>query len=123
MPVVALAGVGVLAEAITVLLIVLCVVLVVWLIAKFGGYIPFVGAWIVSNASAFYTWSVQQLAGAYQGMIWPLFDAVNAVTLGVTYPLNKILDFTNVVVTAMYYLRNVVCFTPRTRARLLLASA
>jgi hypothetical protein len=107
MPIVALAGVGALVDALAALLILLALALMIWLVEKFGSYIPFVGAWLASNAAAFLSWSVQQLNNAYQGMIWALFDVVTAIQIVVIYPLNKVLDFTNATTGAVYWLRNV----------------
>lgn len=107
MPIVALAGVGAIADAVLAVLVLLAFILLVWLVEKFGSYIPVIGAWLAAHAAAFLAWSVAQLSDAYQGAIWALFGVVTAIQVVICYPLGKVSDFTNATVNAAYWLRNV----------------
>jgi len=105
MPFVALAGIGVLGEAIAALCILAAVLLCVYLIEKFGGYLPFIGAWVASNAAAFYTWSVNQLSYVYNGALWALTNLVNTTVTVFTYPLAQIRLFALVTANALWWVK------------------
>jgi len=107
MPFVALAGIGVIGEALIVLGIIAGVLLIGYLIARFGGYVPLVGSWLAVQAQNFFTWSVQQLQGTFEGALWALTNLVSIVVITVTFPFNQILRFTTATANALWWLRYV----------------
>lgn len=107
MPWVAVAGLGGIADAIVALVVLLAIVAVAILVERFGSYIPYVGAWLATQATRFLRLVQAALAGTYKSMLWALQSVVNAIVVGITYPLGKALDGINATVSAVFWLRNI----------------
>lgn len=107
MPFVALAGIGAIGEALVIVGIIAGVLLLGYLVAKFGGYVPLIGSWLAVQAQNFFTWSVQQIQGTLEGTLWALTNLVSIVVIVVTWPFNQIRTFTVVTATALWWLKNV----------------
>lgn len=107
MPAVGVAALAPVAEAIFALIVLLAFFALAYLIEQFGQYIPFIGGWLASQAARVLAAVVSGLQWFYKGYLWALQTIVDAVTIGVTWPLSKILDVSSSVVFALYWLRNV----------------
>lgn len=108
MPFVALAGIGVIGEALVALGLLVGILLLAWLVAKFGSYLPFIGAWMAQHAEAFLTWSMDQLAGAFNGALWALTNLVSVTVVVVTFPFALISRFTLATANTFWFVRYVV---------------
>jgi hypothetical protein len=108
MPFVALAGIGAIGEALVALGILAGVLLLAYLIAKFGSYVPYIGAWLASHAESFLSWSVAQISSALNGAMWALTNLVSVVVVVVTYPFALVARFTIATANTFWYIRYVV---------------
>lgn len=105
MPFVALAGIGVIGEALIALGILAAVVLIGYLVEKFGSYIPVIGGWLASKARDFLSWSVSQLSGTFNGALWALSNLVSIVVVVFTFPFANIQRFTSATAGAFWWLK------------------
>lgn len=107
MPIAALAGLGAVVDAILAVVVLLAIIGIAYLVERFGQYIPLIGGWLAAQAVKFMQAAQSGLAYFYKAELWALNTVVDAVVVGVTYPLGKVLDLANVSVNALYWLRNV----------------
>lgn len=107
MPIVGIAGLGAVADAILAVVVLLAILGMAYLVERFGQYIPLIGGWLAAQAVRFITAARDGLAYFYKAELWALQSVVNGIIIAITYPLGKVLDVANVSVTALYWLRNV----------------
>lgn len=107
MPFVAVAGIGAIGEALMALAFLVGVLLLAYLIEKFGGYIPYIGAWLASKAESFLAYAVLQLSSVYSSALWALTNLVNVTVTCVTYPMAKVRDFTLAAANALWWVKYV----------------
>lgn len=108
MPFVALAGIGVIGEALVALGILAGVALIAYLVSKFGSYIPVIGNWLATQSNAFLAWSISSLSSAYSGALWALSNLVGIVVICVTYPFAKVRDFSTATAGALWWVKFVL---------------
>jgi len=107
MPFVALAGIGAVGEALVVLGIIAGVILIAWLISKFGSYIPLIGPWMAAQAVNFFTSAVSYLQSSLEGALWALTNVVSIVVITVTFPFAKIQEFTLATANGFWWVKHV----------------
>lgn len=107
MPFVALAGIGAVGEALVVLGIIAGVLLIAWLISKFGSYIPLIGPWMAAKAVQFFTSAVDYLQSTLEGSLWALSNVVSIVVITITYPFAKVQEFTLAVANGFWWVKYV----------------
>lgn len=105
MPFVALAGVGFVGEALMALGFLVGVLLMAYLIEKFGGYIPYIGAWLASKAEGFLSYAVLQLSSTFSAALWALTNLVDVTVTVVTYPMARVRDFTLATAGALWWVK------------------
>lgn len=107
MPIAGIAGLGAVAEALVALIVLLALAGVIYLVEQFGPKIPLIGGWLGLQAARVMHGIVNVSQWFYKGYLWALQTLTDAVTIVVTWPLSKVLDISNSVVFALYWLRNV----------------
>lgn len=112
MPIVAVAGLGAVADAIVAIIVILAIVAVAYLISKFGSYIPYIGGWLAAQTTKFLAWTRDQLYSVYDKMAWGLTATVNATVTIITFFPQKVLDAAGV----LYYTLSWIKFTLVPRA-------
>jgi len=85
MPVAIVAGLAYVAQAILAIIIILAVVGIGYLITKFGGQIPLVGAWLAGRAYAVIQSVVAKERKFYESMLWAATNVINAIILFISY--------------------------------------
>lgn len=108
MPFVALAGIGVIGEALIALGILAGVWLIAYLVGKFGSYIPVIGGWLATQTNSFLAWSLSQVSSAFQGALWALDNLVGVVVICVTWPFAKVQAFTTATTNALWWVKYVL---------------
>lgn len=108
MPFVGVAGLASVTEALVAVALLLGLVAIAYLIREFGQYIPFIGNWLAGRAVALIYNARNALNYFLQGLTWALQGVINCVTVCITWPLQKVLDLSNGIVWALYYLRNIM---------------
>lgn len=107
MPFVALAGIGAVGEALVVLGIIAGVLLIAWLISKFGSYIPLIGPWMAAKAVQFFTAAVDYLQSTLEGSLWALSNVVSIVVITITWPFAKVQEFSLAVANGFWWVKYV----------------
>lgn len=107
MPFVALAGIGAVGEALVVLGIIAGVILIAWLISKFGSYIPLIGPWMAAKAVEFFTSAVAYLQSSLEGALWALSNVVSTMVIVVTWPFAKVQEFSLAVANGFWWVKYV----------------